>query len=80
MIQSKPNKTIEVLVILTPAQLRAIHRETPGELSFTRQLVTWNISGRKMRTLGAKSVQDDPDGLWVEPDDALVPAFYIKAK
>lgn len=80
MTDPKPNKTIEVMVVLTPNQIRAIYEAGPQEWSFTKRLITWNLSGRKLPAYRAARLKADREGLTVVPDDPDVPTFRIEAK
>jgi len=79
-MQKKSEKTLEVVVVLTPAQIESIFTGHPREMSFTRKLITWDLQGRRRRMSRAKKIIADRDKIVVIPDYRLVPAFELKAK
>ena len=73
------SQVLEVVVLLTPDQLLAIYDQNPHEWAFTRQLITWNATGRPEFTpsFHVKYIARDKNKLKVVPIDDNVPAFYI---
>lgn len=75
----KKEKLIEVLVLLTPKQIRAIHERYPNEMSFTRQLICWSLAGKPPASFRARRLEADLDKLMVYPEEEEVPVFVIAA-
>jgi len=74
------NPTLEVVVVMSPAQLLAITEKSLKEFSFARGLIQWNLAGRKPTHLRARRLELDKQGLKVFPEDEAIPAFIISAK
>lgn len=79
-MQKKREKTMNVMVVLTAKQLQSIFELHPNEISFTRQLVTWDLRGRKRVDFPAKRLEMEKDIVKVIPDDDSVPAFKLDMK
>jgi hypothetical protein len=79
-MKKKQAKTIEVIITLTPEQLRAVNELYPNEISFTRKFAEWNVTGRRRVDKKAKKLELDKESLRVIPDDDRVPAFIMVAK
>lgn len=73
-------KTIEVIITMTPDQLRSVFELYPKEFSFTRRFAMWNVQGRRRVDLRARKLELDKENLRVIPEDDKVPAFTIIAK